>query len=71
MSAATDRIKFVTALMPVLYELVHTLFDRHKGNVEAAKIDISRIRNHSMDLTEWEADLKVRLDALKAKERKS
>jgi hypothetical protein len=69
MSGTTGLIKFMSVLLPVLYDLGRELFERHHGDVEAAKREISRIRNHGEGFQEWEDDLKARLEAIKTKEK--
>lgn len=39
-------IEFAKAVTPQVLELVGDLFTRHKGDAEAAKREITRIRDH-------------------------
>jgi epoxyqueuosine reductase QueG len=65
-SSVTSFIKFATLLAPALRELTRTLYDRHSGNVEAAKSELTMIKNHGAQLKEFEAEIAERMAALRA-----
>jgi hypothetical protein len=50
---------FLRLILPSLYALARDLFTRHKGDVEAAKVEIHNIRSRKAEI---EAD-RARIDA--------
>lgn len=62
-----DAIKFVALIMPELNALAQKLYQRHNGNVAAAKIELRHISDHGAQLKNFEAEIQRRMDELKAK----
>lgn len=59
---------FFLQLLPVLRELARELFSQHHGSVGAAKATtrtlIERIKDHSVQLHEFEAEINRKMDEL-------
>lgn len=58
---------FIIQLMPELRALAQALFARHDGNVEAARAELRRVKDHGAQLANFEEQIKVRMQALKDK----
>lgn len=58
---------FVIRLMPILKEIALDLYNKHKGDVEAAKTELRRIRDYGQQLDHFKDEIAERMAALKAR----
>ena len=58
-------LRFLTALLPVVHELIRELYERHSGSVQAAKAELSEIRDHGRRLDATRAAFEERARKLR------
>jgi hypothetical protein len=66
-AATAAVIKFVALIMPDLRTLAIKLYERHGGDVAAAKVELRHIGDHGAQLKNFEVEIQRRLDDLKNK----
>lgn len=68
MSNAVGWLRFCAALWPDAKQLLADLYRWHKGDVEAARQGLSRVRNHGQRLDEGQAEIDARMQAVRDRE---
>ena len=68
MSNAVGWLRFSLALWPDAKQLIADLYRWHKGDVEAARQALSRIRDHGQRLDVKEGELDARMQAVRDRE---
>lgn len=59
--------KFIYQLTPALIELGRLLFERHKGDIDAAKGELKKIPDYWSDVSAKESEIDRQLRLLKTK----
>jgi hypothetical protein len=67
--SAAGFARFLIALGPPLHALAQELYERHRGNVDAAKREISMIGDHGAELDRLRKRVDAELAELRARVR--
>lgn len=68
MTAALSWATFAARLLPLALELVRDLYERHHGDLAAARTELRAIRDHWARVPAAEAAVDARLEAVKKRE---